>query len=245
MLDMPERQPWRRSPVRVQHGCPPIRFRRPGPGCPARPVSGPPGVQSARCPVRPVSSHLGSSSGIWRPAVWCPPVRCPAVRTCPSGPHQAVALGTGRCGKATRTTGAGPGPCRLPRPRAARADGREGPDAGDAAEVTHGRRGCRWWTRAGSGVAAAVLDAASRVGQAGVRSARRRRLREGTGGGCTGREAAVPGMGGRPLCVVVEVPAARVDGPGGADGLAGGDGRAAPARPRQPASAPGLLPTAL
>jgi hypothetical protein len=51
MLDMPERQPWRRSPVRVQHGCPPIRFRRPGPGCPARPVSSPPGVQSARCPV--------------------------------------------------------------------------------------------------------------------------------------------------------------------------------------------------
>ena len=53
------------------------------------------------------------------------------------------------------------------------------------------------------------LTLASRVGQAGVRSARRRRLREGTGGGCTGREAAVPGMGGRPLCVVVEVPAAR------------------------------------
>jgi hypothetical protein len=97
---MPERQPWRRSPVRVQHGCPPIRFRRPGPGCPARPVSGPPGVRSARCPVtwarrpgsgvRPFGVH---PSGV-RPSGVHPP-----VRTCPSGPHQAVALGTGRCGK--------------------------------------------------------------------------------------------------------------------------------------------------
>jgi hypothetical protein len=76
-----------------------------GPGCPARPVSGPPGVRSARCPVRPVSNDLGSSSGIRRPAVRCPPLRCPAVWGRPVRPDVSVwspsgdALGTGRCGK--------------------------------------------------------------------------------------------------------------------------------------------------
>ena len=64
--------------------------------------------------------------------------------------------------------------------------------------------------------------------------------------GCrTGRVAGVLGLGGRPRCVVVVEPAARVDGPGRADGLAGGNGRAAPARPRLAASIRGLLPTAL
>jgi hypothetical protein len=145
-----------------------------------RPVSGP-----------PVSSHLGSSSGIRHPPMWCPPVRCPArwcpppsVRARPSGPHQAVRWdrpmrhGNPHHGNGSRSLG-------LPRRRAARVDGRAGPATGDAAEVTHGRRGCRRRTRAGSAAGAGPgLTLASRAGQAGVRSAGRRRLREGTGGGC-------------------------------------------------------------
>jgi hypothetical protein len=79
---MPGCQPWRRSPVPVQHACPPIRFRvrvrRPGPA--VRPS----GVHPSS--VRPCGVHLSS-------------VQPSGVRPRPSGrvrllPPQAVALGT-------------------------------------------------------------------------------------------------------------------------------------------------------
>jgi hypothetical protein len=53
------------------------------------------------------------------------------------------------------------------------------------------------------------------------------------------------GAGWRPRWVVVAEADVRMGGPGGASGRAGGDGRAAPARPGLAASAPGSLPTAL
>jgi hypothetical protein len=99
-----------------------IRFRRPGSGCPAvwclaRPVSSP-----------SVSGHLGSSSGVRRSGRLLstrPASGRLLFRPCPSGrvrlvPRQAVALGPGRCGGATFTTGTGRGPGGLPRRRAAR-----------------------------------------------------------------------------------------------------------------------------
>ena len=81
---LPAGTPRRRSPVSSMR-CPPIRFRRPGSGCPA-----------VRCPVtwgrRPEGPALGRLLST-RPAVCCPPVRCPAVwclppsvRTRPSPP---------------------------------------------------------------------------------------------------------------------------------------------------------------
>jgi hypothetical protein len=211
-----------------------------------------PAVRPVQCPVRPVSSHLGSSSGIWRPAVWCPPVRCPAVwgRPRPSGRVRLVPIRRWHWGQADAARQPAPRE-RAQVPVGCRVVERLGPTAEQARPRATPPRSPMVGGAVGGGPgpgrawAAAVLDAGLPGRPGGVRSARRRRLREGTGGGCTGREAAVPGMGGRPLCVVIEAPGAHVDGPGGADGLAGGDGRAAPARPRQPASAPGLLPTAL
>ena len=91
--------------------CPPIRFRRPGPGGPA--LSG---VRPVRCPVAwfvvqdPVSGRLLSTR----------PVSSPLV-SAPVGPDASVwspirwwRLGIGRCGKATRATGTGSGPGGLP-----------------------------------------------------------------------------------------------------------------------------------
>jgi hypothetical protein len=100
---LPAGKPRRRSPVSSMR-CPPIRFRRPGSGCPA-----------VRYPVtwdrRPEGPALGRPlSSVQRPAVRCPPVRCPpvrcppvrcppvcclppSVRTRPDPPTQAVALG--------------------------------------------------------------------------------------------------------------------------------------------------------
>ena len=208
-----------------------------------------PAMASVAGPRPACGVHLSGPSGVR-------PVRCPAVGVRPSVgrvrlvPIRRQRLGTGRCGKATPTTGTGRDPDGLPRRRAARVDGRAGPDAGDAAGVAHGRRavgggpggrvGCGRRPRltaerpaarpaCGAPSAAAALWHGSRPQR-----------------GChTGRVAAVLVMGGRPRWVVVVEAAARVDGPGGADGHAGGDGRAAPARPRPPASDPGSLPTAL
>jgi len=228
--------------------CPPIRFRRPGPGGPA-----PSGVRPVRCPVAwfvvqdPVSGRLLSTR----------PVSSPLV-SAPVGPDASVwspirwwRLGIGRCGKATRATGTGSGPGGLPGRRAARVDGEQArtgatpprsPMVGGAVGGGSGPGRLR---------AAAGLDAGL-PGQArpacGPPVAGGGAV--GTGGGRSRgcRTAArLPSSGwvGRPRCVVVVAPAARVDGPGGADGLAGGDGRAAPARPRLAASVPGLPPTAL
>jgi hypothetical protein len=163
-----------------------------------------PAVRPVRCPVRPVSSRLGSSFGIRRPAVWCPPVRCPAVwcplpsvRTSPSGPHQAVAFGTGRCGKAPAprkraqvlmgcriVSGSGstaePARTRAPPPRSPMVGG--GPGLGRCGRrrrLTLASRG-RPGRRAEGLSPAAALWARKKAAARGCR---------------TGREAAVLGMG--------------------------------------------------
>jgi hypothetical protein len=186
-------------------GIHPSDFRRPGPGCPA-----------VRCPARPVSSPSGvQPSGVRRR-------RSGRVRLVS---HQAVAVGdrprrhshphhgNGSRSRwaAASSSGSGRRPSRPGRGRRRRGH----PGSAGLSVADPGRVGCGRRPR---------LTLASRAGQAGVRSARRRRLREGTGGGRTGREAALLGMGGRPRYVVVVAPAAWVDGPGGADGLAGGMG---------------------
>jgi hypothetical protein len=213
-------------------------------GRPARLVSGP-----VRCPVawvcRPGSGVRPSGVRPVRcPAVWCPPRPSGRVRLVPI---RRWRLGTGRCGKATRTTGTGPGP--LWAAASSSGSGRRPSRPGRGRR----RRGHAWSAglsmadpgRVGCGRRPG-LTLASWAGQAGVRSARRRRLRGGHGRRLPHRPRGCrPGLGGRPLCVVAVAPPARVNGPGGADGLAGGDKRAAPARPRLAASVPSWLPAAL
>jgi hypothetical protein len=102
---MPGRHQWRRSPVRVQHAVSTCPVRRPGLGCPPRPVSAPSGVQSPGFvvgdpAVRPSAVHPSNV----RPSAVHPStsgrlVSAPSVRTRPSGPHQAWRLGTGRRGR--------------------------------------------------------------------------------------------------------------------------------------------------
>jgi hypothetical protein len=110
-----------------------------------------------------------------------------------------------------------------------------------------------WRTRAaglGGGRGGRACPLSDQAGQAGVRSARRGRLRGGHGSRLREVAAAAAwlpssGWGARPRWVVVAEPDARVGGPGGARGGAGGDGHAAPARPKPAASAPSSLPAAL
>jgi hypothetical protein len=204
----------------------------------------PSGVQCVRCP--PVQCPARPVSTVRRPAGCCPP---PSVRTRPSRP---TAGGGGDQLEAARQ----PSPQERVEPRWAATSwsgsmhGRAGPDVGDVAEVAR-RSGGRWRTRARWAAGAAALDRLSnQVGQAGVRSAVANGCAVGSGAGCSARLpqrpcGCRPRRGGRPRWVVVMGPAARVGGPGRAGGRAGGDGRAAPARPRLAAGAPGSLPAAL
>jgi hypothetical protein len=179
---LPAGKPRRRSPVSSMR-CPPIRFRRPGSGCPA-----------VRCPVtwgrRPESPAVGRlRPPVQRPAVRCPPVRCPAVWCLPVRPDasvsshaQAVALGTRSSWPSDRDhrTGGGPGGCRA-------VDGSTTvAEAGTRATLpTSGWPvGGRWRTRAAGWVragAAALAPLSDQAGQAGDRSAPRGRLRCGRG----------------------------------------------------------------
>jgi hypothetical protein len=122
---------------------PPIRFRRPSPGCPA-----------VRCPAPPVSGHPGSSSGVRRPTVWCPP-----SGVHPSGVHPVRPNASGwsptrrwRWGQADAA--------RQPPPRervevpagcrAVQRPGRQPSRPGRGRRRPGSRvvgRGCRWWTR--------------------------------------------------------------------------------------------------
>jgi hypothetical protein len=263
---LPGHQPWHRSPVDVRHACPPIRDRRPGSGsqpssvqpvqCPARPVSSPSGVQSPGVVVRVSGDPAVCCPPVRCPALWCPPVQRPAG-WCP--PHQSAASVSSPTGRwreprsvrrAPVTTGTDRVAGGLPRRRAVRstaqqagaADGRCCRVRGLVSGGVGGGPGPGWvWRRR--------CPLRDQAGQAGVPSAPSLRRRCGTGGlRC---EVAAPaawlpsGLGGRPWWVVVVGPAAWVGGPGGADGLAGGDGRAAPARPRLAAGAPGSWPAAL
>jgi hypothetical protein len=255
----PAATPRRRSPVSSMR-CPPIRCRRPGSGCPA-----------VRCPVargrRPEGSGARPSgihpcgvqpSGV-HPSGVQPSAVCPSVRTRPSPPMlRRWCWDPGRGGRATLTTGIGGGPGGW------RAVGRldDGRGGRDAAEVAWSGGG-RWRARAaglgagGGGRACPLRDQAGQAGRAErssraaalwarVQAARRAREQAAMRGGGTRHLAGVIGLGGRPRCVVVAEPDTRVGGgPGGTTGGAGGDGRAAPARPKPAASAPGSLLAAL
>jgi hypothetical protein len=249
----PGRQLRRRSPVRVHHVVSTQRFRRPGPAS-SRPVSGrlvssasgvhPPvssasGVQCVQCPARPVST-------VRRPAGCCPP---PSVRTRPSRPPSGGGGGDQLEAAGNRHHKNGSSPGGLPRLGAARCTAEQ---ARTRAMLPRSRwSGGRWRTRARWAAGAAALDRLiNQAGQAGVRSAVANGRAVGSGAGCSASLPQRPcgcrrGLGGRPRWVVVMGPAARVGGPGRAGGRAGGDGRAAPARPRLAAGAPGSLPTAL
>jgi hypothetical protein len=217
-----------------------------------------PGVVVRGPAVRPSGVH---PSSVQRSGVH-PSGASALVSTRPASSRRVSARRSGRVRLLPHWTGAlGPGWCRGGnRHRRNRSRSRWLPcrRARSTAQQAWGGRRCRGRTLV-SGVAgglagwvraAAALDRLSdRAGQAGVRSAGGWRRREGTAAGCGAGWPPRPrgcrrGLGGRPRCVVVVEPAAWVDGPGGASGRAGGDGRAAPARPRQAMSAPGSLPTA-
>jgi hypothetical protein len=92
------------------------------------PAVQPSGVRPVRCPVTRVRRPGPAirPAAVQRLALCCPPVRCPAVccpppsvRSRPSPATSGVALGPGRGGRATVTTGTGRGPGGLPRRRAA------------------------------------------------------------------------------------------------------------------------------
>jgi hypothetical protein len=109
-----------------------------------------------------------------------------------------------------------------------------------------------WRTRSGPGW---VRAAAAALAHSATRQARPPSGAP-LAGGCTGdrlqradggirRVAGVLGLGTRPRWVVVAEPDARVGGPGGVTGGAGGDGRAAPARPQPAAGAHSSVPAVL
>ena len=192
--------PGRRSPVSGMRR-PPIRLRRPGPGCPA-----------GWCPARPVSGHL-SSSGVRRSGrllstrpVSSHLLSAPSVRSHPSPPTSGDGVGTRsrRPGNPHHSNGRGPCGCR-PVGRLGRRP--RSPRAGDAAEVA------RW------SVGVSVAD----PGRVGAGGGGRRAERPVAGGGAVGRGAGPgaswphrprgcrPRAGGRPRWVVV-VAAARQGG---------------------------------
>jgi hypothetical protein len=263
---LPGRRPRRRWVVRGQHAVSThpgssSGVRRSGRPVSSRPVSGhlvsSSGVRRSGRLVstRPASTRLVSSPSSVQPSAVHPSgvqpagVR-PSVRTRLSPPtldgrwDQAGAAG----GNRHRRNRSSPGglPCR----GAARS----------TVQQAWGARRCRGRTLVsgvGGGLAGWVRAAeaardrlSDQAGQAGVRSARGWRRRGGHGSRRQREVAAaaawLPSWAGwRPRWVVVMGPAARVGGSGGADGRAGGDGRAAPARPRLAAGAPGSLPAAL
>jgi len=242
----PAGTPRRRSPVSSMR-CPPIRFRRPGSGCPA-----------VRCPVtwgrRPESPALGrllSTRPVSSRPLSSRPVSAPSgrVRLLPcSGGWR---WGPGRAGRATviTGTGGGPGGCRAVD---GSIDGRGGRrDAGDAAKVAlvTGRSVADPGRRVGCGPRRPRCPLSDQAGQAAVGGARRGgAVGTGAGGRAKWRHPPpgwCPRLAQRPRWVVVVESDARVGGPGGAPGGAGGDGRAAPARPKPAANAARSAPAAL
>jgi hypothetical protein len=227
--------------------CPPTRF-----------VVRDPAVQPVRCSARPVSGHLGSSSGVrrsTRPAssslsgvhpsgvhpsgvqpVWCPP---PSVRTRPSPPTSGSGVGD-QAGAAGHPSPQEPVEVLVGCRAVERLGGRPSRPWGRA--TLPGSRVGQWGVAGGlAGLgAAAAYPLSDQAGQAGVRSA------------AGWRHGVAAPAGWLPLLGWVgdhgawsswSLPPGRT-GPGRADGRAGGDGRAAPTRPRLAAGVPGSLPTA-
>jgi hypothetical protein len=211
--------------------------------------------------VRPSGvGHLGSSSSGsgGRPSAVQPSGVQPSgvclIRPDASGSSHSDGGGgdPGRAGRATLTTGTGGGPGGY-RAVDGSIDGRGGRDAGDAAEVAlvSGRSVADPGRRVGCGPRRPRLPA-ERPGGPGRRgerpwraAARWARVQAAAQGGCTRPCGWRPRLGARPRWVVVAEADARVGGPGGTRGGADGDGRAAPARPKPAASAPGSLPAVL
>jgi hypothetical protein len=255
---MPGCQPWRRSPVCVQHAVSTHPVPSSGSGCPAvwcaaRLVSSPSGVQPVRCPVTWVRRPGPMGPAVWcppvqRPALWCPP---PSIRTRPSPPTSG-----GGVGDQMGATGQPAPRERVEVPVAA------APSSGSVNGRGLDDRGRRYRGRAlvggmsaadpaglGEGGGGRACPLSDQVGQAGVRSARGWRLRCGHGAGCSARlphrwRGCCPGLGATTV--------------GGCRGAWGPGGRArqgrwacrrgwaaAPARPRLAASIPGSLLTAL
>jgi hypothetical protein len=222
------------------------------------PVSGvrdlavqPSGVRSPGVVVQRVRRSAVCCPPVRCPAVRCPPIRCPAVWCLPRPSGRVRILPPQRGGLATLTTGTGGGPggCRA---GDGSIDGPGGRDAGDAARVAlvGGRSVADPGRRVGCGPRRPRLPA-ERPGRPGRRAERPSRRRRGGHGCRLQRGVAVPAawlasrLGARPRWVVVAEADVRVGGPGGARGGAGGDGRAAPARPRPAVSVPGSLPAVL
>jgi hypothetical protein len=136
------------------------------------PAVRPSGVRPVRCPVTgfvvrdPASGRLVSGPSGVRPA-GVRPIR-------PSGRVRLVPPAGGGIGDRPRRQDNphhGNGPRSLGAAGSSSSSGRRPsrPGRGRRRRVTHGRRGCRWWTRAGSGAGRRPrLPLASRAGQAGV-----------------------------------------------------------------------------
>jgi hypothetical protein len=143
--------------------CPPVRFRRPGSGCPA---VRPSGVRSPGVVVQRVRRSAVCCPAVRCPAVRCPPVRCPAVcclpPSAPVGPDASVSfhLRRWRWGPRSRRPG-----------RGRRCRSRVGPW-----EVGGGRA-----AGLGAGRGGRACPLSDQAGQAGLRSAPRGRLRGGRG----------------------------------------------------------------
>jgi hypothetical protein len=159
------------------------------------PAVRPSGVRSAGVVVQRVRRSAVCCPPIQRPTVQRPTVQRPtvqrlppSVRTRPSLPLRRWRLGPGRTGRATVTTGTGGGPWGY-RGVDGSTDGRGGRDSGDAADVALVRGG-GWRTRAaglGAGRGGRACLLSDQAGQAGLRSARRGRLRCGHGAGGSAR----------------------------------------------------------
>jgi hypothetical protein len=205
------------------------------------------------CPVHPVSSP----SGVWPSGVWPSGVH-PSVSTRPVSasvrPDASSSSHPGRrwdqveaAGTVTTGTGRVPVGCRV----VERLDGRPSrPGRGRGCRGRGGQWG-RWRTRArwGDGGRPRLTGCATRQARPACEApslvAARWAREQAPARGAAAAAWLPSGAGWRPRWVVVMGPAARVGGSGRTDGRAGGDGRAAPARPRLAAGAPGSRPTAL
>jgi hypothetical protein len=214
------------------------------------PAVQPSGVRSPGVVVQRVRQSDVCCPPIQRPAVCCPLVQCPAVWCLPR-PSGHVRILPLRRWSTTVTTGTGGGPVAA-EPSTARSTVEE---AGTRATLPKSRWsvGGRWRTRAaglGVGRGGRACPLSDQAGQAGVRSPSRR-LRCGHGSRLQ-REVAAPatwlassgwvrdhGAWSSPSLTPGRA------APEGPLGRAGGDRRAAPARPKPAASAPSSLPAAL
>jgi hypothetical protein len=247
---LPGRQPRRRSPVGVHHALSTHPVSSSGIRQSSRPVSSPSGVRSPgvvvqglavrTAGVHPSSVQLSGvqpsgvqPSGV-QPSgvqpVWSAPRRSGRVRLLP---QRAVALGTRPVRRGTRHHRNRSRSRWAAAPSSGSVNGQQAWRAGGAAEVARWSVGGRW--RPGRiGCGGRVCPLSDQAGQAGVRSAGGWR-REGMGAGWR-REAAAPaawlpssGWVGDHSAWSSWRLAARVGGPGRADGRAGGMG----VRPRR------------